>query len=128
VKKIKVLLELCHFRGIKQLIIPLPCKDHLKTFNSSGTYIIIFCKQKNWFPLYDIAENNKSVNTKITKGRLNKMEQLVTPYHSFKLGSVIDSAGVLGHWVNGRTTESLVEPHDWTGTTRMTRLDDSVLD
>ena len=29
-----------------------------------------------------------------------------------KLGSVIDSAGVLGHWVNGRTTESLVEPHD----------------
>jgi len=29
-----------------------------------------------------------------------------------KLGSVIDSAGVLGHWVNCRTTESLVEPHD----------------
>jgi len=29
-----------------------------------------------------------------------------------KLGSVFDSAGVLGHWVNGRTTESLVEPHD----------------
>jgi len=27
-----------------------------------------------------------------------------------KLGSVIDLAGVLGHWVNGRTTESLVEP------------------
>jgi len=45
-----------------------------------------------------------------------------------KLGSVIDSAGVLGHWVNGQTTESLVEPHDWTGTTRMTRLDDLVLD
>jgi len=45
-----------------------------------------------------------------------------------KLGSVIDSAGVLGHWVNGRTTESLVEPHDRTGTTQMTRLDDSVLD
>jgi hypothetical protein len=29
-----------------------------------------------------------------------------------KLGSVIDSVGVLGQWVNGRTTESLVEPHD----------------
>jgi len=29
-----------------------------------------------------------------------------------KLGSVFDSARVLGHWVNGRTTESLVEPHD----------------
>jgi len=29
-----------------------------------------------------------------------------------KLSSVINSAGVLGHWVNGQTTESLVEPHD----------------
>ena len=29
-----------------------------------------------------------------------------------KLGSVIDSVRVLGHWVNSRTTESLVEPHD----------------
>jgi len=44
-----------------------------------------------------------------------------------KLGSVIDSAGVLGHWVNGRTTESLVEPHDGTGSTRITRLDNPVL-
>jgi hypothetical protein len=26
-----------------------------------------------------------------------------------RLGSVIDSAWVLGQWVNGRTTESLVE-------------------
>jgi len=31
-----------------------------------------------------------------------------------KLGSVIDSAGVLGQRVNGRTTRSLVEPHGWT--------------
>jgi len=44
-----------------------------------------------------------------------------------KLGSVIDSVRVLGHWVNGRTTESLVEPHDWIGLNRITRLDDSVL-
>jgi len=27
----------------------------------------------------------------------------------FKLGSDIDSAGVLSHWVNGRTTESMIE-------------------
>jgi len=45
----------------------------------------------------------------------------------FKLGSDIDSAGVLGYWVNGRTTESMIEPHDWTGLNRITRLDDSVL-
>jgi len=42
------------------------------------------------------------------------------------LGSVIDSVGVLGYWINGRITGSLVEPHERTGTTRMTRLDNSV--
>jgi hypothetical protein len=29
-----------------------------------------------------------------------------------KLGSDIDSVGVPSHWVNGRTIESLVKPHD----------------
>jgi len=32
-----------------------------------------------------------------------------------KLGSVIDSEGVLGHWVIGRTIESQVEPHEKIG-------------
>ncbi|AET03466.1 hypothetical protein MTR_8g071940 [Medicago truncatula] len=36
----------------------------------------------------------------------------VVVYKFLKLGSVIDSAEVLGQWVNGRTTESLFEPHD----------------
>ena len=44
-----------------------------------------------------------------------------------KLGSVIDSVGVLGQWVNGRTPESLVEPHDWIGLNQITRLHDPVL-
>jgi hypothetical protein len=43
-----------------------------------------------------------------------------------KTGPVIDSARVLGHWVIGRTTESLVEPHDRIGLNRMTRRYDSV--
>jgi len=30
-----------------------------------------------------------------------------------KLGSVIDSAKILDHWVDGQTIGSLVEPHDW---------------
>jgi len=33
-------------------------------------------------------------------------------YIVLKLGSVIDLVGVLGHWVNGRTIGSLVEPHE----------------
>jgi len=36
-----------------------------------------------------------------------------------KLGSVIDSAEALGHWVDGRTIGSLVESHGWIGSNRM---------
>jgi len=43
-----------------------------------------------------------------------------------KLGSVIDSAEVLSHRVDGRTIGSLVEPHDRIGLNRMTRLDNPV--
>jgi len=52
-------------------------------------------------------------------------EEETMPDIVLKLGSPIDSAGVLGHWVNGRTTESLVEPHDRTRLNRITWLDDS---
>jgi len=43
-----------------------------------------------------------------------------------KLRSVIDVVGVLSHWVNGRTTESLVEPHEKIRLNRLTRLCHSV--
>ena len=40
-----------------------------------------------------------------------------------KLGSAIDSVEALSHLVDGRTIESLVEPHDKIRLNRMTRLD-----
>ena len=43
-----------------------------------------------------------------------------------KIGPVIDSARSLGHWFIGRAIESMVEPHNLTKLTRMTRIYNSV--
>jgi len=72
--------------------------------------------------------NNKKIWLKLLKKmvktyiNLNRVACIV-----LKLGSVINLAGVLGHWVNGRTTGSLVEPHDWIELNRITQLYHSVL-
>ena len=43
-----------------------------------------------------------------------------------KFGTVTDLIGMLGYLVNGRTTESLVEPHNLTRLNRITQIDNPV--
>ena len=64
------------------------------------------------------AAMNKQIEalTKEFQGfTLANKQQQVAAVIVLKLGSVIDSEGVLGHWVIGRTTKSQVEPHERIG-------------
>jgi hypothetical protein len=60
-----------------------------------------------------------------SEGTLSQLEWNISNI-VLKLVSVVDSVRVLGHWLIGRTIESLVEPHDGTGLNWMTWLDNSV--
>jgi hypothetical protein len=59
------------------------------------------------------------LSTRVRIGQVNLRQ-------CFKKGSVIEPARVLGHWFIGRTTGSLVEPHDKTGKNRITRFNKPV--
>jgi len=84
------------------MIVSLPCSNFM--FSLSQHYLLPFV-QSRFFVFFLFSVNDKFE-------RDNSCNYSIDVFIVFKLGSDIDSAGVLGHWVNGRTTESMIEPHD----------------